>query len=124
MTCPDTTSSAQLPLQAALKLPRVADPVGVRQLYSVAHTEEDGHECANLRQSLAGGNPCVLIRGEHAHDIVVLVHRLAKVPPLLLVPPVGMGIAELALDAGRVDVAAVLREIVSPGNDNVRIRRL
>jgi hypothetical protein len=45
---------------------------------------------------------------------VVLVHRLAKVPPLLLVPPVGVGIAELALDARRVDVAAVLREIVSP----------
>mgnify|MGYP006976746385 CR=1 FL=1 len=40
---------------------------------------------------------------------------LAKVPPLLLVPPVGMGVAELALDAGRVDVAAVLREIVSSG---------
>ncbi len=45
---------------------------------------------------------------------MILVHRLAKVPSLLLVPPVGMGVAELALDAGRVDVAAVLREIVSP----------
>ena len=48
LTCPDTTSSAQLPLQAALKLPRVADPVWVRQIHSVAHAEEDGHECADL----------------------------------------------------------------------------
>jgi hypothetical protein len=45
---------------------------------------------------------------------VVFVHRLAKVAPLLLVPPVGVGIAKLALDARGVDVAAVLREIVSP----------
>jgi hypothetical protein len=55
---------------------------------------------------------------------VILVYRLAKVPSLLLVPPVGMGVAELALDAGRVDVAAVLREIVSPPPSNGRILRL
>lgn len=35
--------------------------------------------------------------------------RLAEVPAFLLIPPVGVGVAVLALDRGRVDVAAVLR---------------
>ncbi|KAK3990907.1 helicase swr-1 [Cladorrhinum sp. PSN332] len=38
---------------------------------------------------------------------MVFVHRLAEVPALLLVPPVGVRVTELALDAGRVDEAAV-----------------
>lgn len=46
--------------------------------------------------------------GEHAEEVVVFVDRLSVVPPLLLVPPVGVRVAELPLDARRVDVAAVL----------------
>lgn len=41
------------------------------------------------------------------------MHRLAIVSPLLLIPPIGVRIAELTLDWGRVDIAAVLREIIS-----------
>jgi hypothetical protein len=41
---------------------------------------------------------------------VVLVNGLAKVPALLLIPPVGVRVAELALDARRIDVTAILRE--------------
>lgn len=40
---------------------------------------------------------------------MVFVNRLAKVAALLLVPPIAVGIAELSLDEGRVDVSAVLR---------------
>ena len=46
--------------------------------------------------------------GEHAEDIVVLVDGLAEVPPLLLVPPVGVGVPELPLNPGRVGVGSVL----------------
>lgn len=55
---------------------------------------------------------CVLEWREHSHDIVVLVEWLAVVTALLLVPPVGVWIAELALDGRWVDIAAVLRNIV------------
>ena len=40
---------------------------------------------------------------------MVFVHGLAKVAAFLRVPPFGVGIAMLALNARRVDVAAVLR---------------
>ncbi len=45
---------------------------------------------------------------------MVFVDWLAKVPPFLFIPPVGMGIAKLTLDTRRVDVAAVLRGFISP----------
>ena len=51
---------------------------------------------------------CVLIRTEDTKDVVILVDRLAEIASLLLIPPVTIGIAELALYCGRVDVATVL----------------
>ena len=45
---------------------------------------------------------------EHAKDIVILMDGLAKVAALLLIPPVGVWIAVLALYARRVDVATIL----------------
>lgn len=39
------------------------------------------------------------------------MNRLTKVTALLRVPPLGIRIAVLSLDAGRVDVAAVLRKV-------------
>ena len=51
---------------------------------------------------------CVLVRTKHAEDILILVNWLAEITALLLVPPVTIGVPELALDAGRIDVAAVL----------------
>ena len=50
----------------------------------------------------------VFVRTEHAKDIMVLMNWLAEVAALLLVPPVTIGVAELALYRGRIDVAAVL----------------
>ncbi len=51
---------------------------------------------------------CVQLWREHAQDIVVFMDRFSKVPSLLLVPPVGVGVAELAGDGWGVDVAAIL----------------
>lgn len=45
---------------------------------------------------------------------MVLVDGFSVVSPLLFIPPVGMRVAELPLDPGRVDVAAILCEKVSP----------
>ena len=50
----------------------------------------------------------VVFGGEDAEDVVVFVHWLAVVPPLLRIPPVGVGVAVLALYSGGVDPAAVL----------------
>lgn len=54
------------------------------------------------------------MRREDAQLVVVLVAGLAIVPPLLLVPPVAVGVAELSLDRGRLDVASVLCERAYP----------
>lgn len=50
----------------------------------------------------------VLLRTEDGQDVVVFVDRLAKVPPLLFVPPVMVGVSELALLTRRVRVVAIL----------------
>ncbi len=50
----------------------------------------------------------VLFGGENAEDIVVFVDGFSEVPSLLLVPPVGVGVAEMAGYGRGVDVAAVL----------------
>lgn len=52
----------------------------------------------------------VLLWGEYAQDIVVFVNRFSKVPSLLLIPPVGVGVAQMAGYGWGVDVAAVLSE--------------
>lgn len=53
----------------------------------------------------------VLLRTEDTQDIIVLMDRLAKVPPLLLVPPAFVGVSELALLTGRVRVVAILSSV-------------
>ena len=53
---------------------------------------------------------CILICRKDAQRIIVLVHRLAKVAPFLLVPPVAVRVAVLPFDGWRVDVAAILEE--------------
>lgn len=50
----------------------------------------------------------VCLSGEDTQDIIVLVDGLAVVAALLLVPPVGVRVTELALDRGRVGVLSVL----------------
>jgi hypothetical protein len=52
----------------------------------------------------------VVLRREDAKDIVVFVHRLAVIPPLDGIPPVGVGISVLAFDGesrGEVGVGVV-----------------
>lgn len=51
----------------------------------------------------------VLLRAENSQDIIVFVNRLSKVTSLLLIPPLGIGVAELAFDSGRVGVVSVLQ---------------
>lgn len=50
------------------------------------------------------------MRREDAQLVEVLVAGFAVVPPILLVPPVAVGVAELSLDWGGLDVASILCE--------------
>lgn len=50
----------------------------------------------------------VLLSGKDSQDIIILMDGLAEVATVLLIPPVAMGVAKLALFLGRIDVAAVL----------------
>lgn len=113
-TYPRCTRAPKLPLQSALKLARERRPVRVRRLDNVADAQEGGDEGRDLDEALSRADPGVLVRREDAHLVVVLVAGLAVVPPLLLVPPVAVGVAELSLDWGGLDVASVLFETVSP----------
>jgi hypothetical protein len=61
-----------------------------------------------MSQALCIANVGVFMGREQTENIVVLVYRLAKVSSLLLVPPVGIGIAKLSGHSGRVYVAAIL----------------
>lgn len=54
------------------------------------------------------------MRREDAQLVVVLVAGFAVVPPVLLVPPVAVRVAELSLNWGGLDVASVLCERVYP----------
>lgn len=51
----------------------------------------------------------VLLRAEHTENIVILMHWLAKVTSFLLIPPVGVGVAELALHGRRVGIVSILQ---------------
>ena len=56
----------------------------------------------------------ILVWREDAEDVVVLVDGLAVVAHFLLVPPIGVGVAKLALEwkgrgEGGIGIAAILR---------------
>jgi hypothetical protein len=70
--------------------------------------DKSGHENA----APARCEVCVVLSGEDAEDVIVLVDGLAVVSALLRVPPVGVGVACCALDGRWVDVAAVLLRLV------------
>lgn len=94
---------------------RDAGFIRVEEAHGAAKAQEGGDEAAKMEESLARRDVSVLLRTEDAQDIVILVDRLAKVAPLLLVPPFTVGVAECTLDARRVRVVAVL-ETRSIGN--------
>lgn len=107
-TYPYGPRTTQLPLQSSLELSRVRGLVRVVHVHDARDTQEDGDESADHDEARARGRPGVLPRGEDSEDVVVFVNRFTKVASLLRVPPGGIGVAELALDARGVDVAAVL----------------
>lgn len=107
-TNPNGARSTQLALEATLKGPGVCHLVGVVEVDEARDTENRGDKGANHNETGTRRGPGVVVRGEDAEDVVVFVNGLAKVAALLRVPPVGMGIAVLTLDGGRVDVASVL----------------
>lgn len=65
-----------------------------------------------MEEALAGRDMSILLRAEYTENLVLLMHRFAKVPSFLLVPPVVTGVSEGSLNAGRVLVAAVLYRIL------------
>ena len=73
-----------------------------------AATAKNGPEGAEKDPAPAGGEVGVLLWREDGKNVVVLVEGFAVVAALLLVPPIAVRIAELALDGRRVDVAAIL----------------
>lgn len=77
-------------------------------LHDAAETE-GGRDGESPKYSTpARGEMVIIVQSEDAENIVILVNRLAKVPPLLLVPPVAIRVAVSSLLNYGVDVAAIL----------------
>lgn len=108
LTHPHSAHPAQLPIQTTLILLRHRWPVGICLRHGEDQRTDAAQEAQPHDRGAAGGHMVVLVQREDAQNVVVLVDRLAPIPPLLLVGPVAVGVAVLALDARRVDVAAVL----------------
>lgn len=111
---PHRTRTTKLPLQAVDVFLGNSLHVGICQVYEANCREKNGRRGREHHGTLAGGRPVVLVRGEDAQQIVILVDGFAEVPPLLGIPPVAIGVTELPLDRGRVDVAAILARVELP----------
>ena len=108
LTYRHSTRTSQLFLHPVWKSPRSSGLVWVGEAHKTAETQEGCYKATQVEESLAGSDVGVLLRTEDAQNIVILVDRLAKVPPLLLVPPLMGRVSELALLTGRVRVLAIL----------------
>lgn len=106
---PDCSRTTKLSLQSTLKLPREGGLVGIVKINKTSNAKERCDESANHHKARASRRPSVLPRREHAENIVVFVYRLTKVPSLLGIPPVGVGVTKLSLDSRGIDIAAILR---------------
>lgn len=104
-----STRSAQFLLQTIRKGARSTRLVRVELLDGVAKASERGDKRAKQDPAPVRREVGVVPSTEHAVEIVVLVEGLAQVATLLLVPPVCVRVAVLALHRRRVDVAAVLQ---------------
>lgn len=99
----------QLRLQSSRKRPWGTWLIRIIHAHDAEQYANSRNEAAQKEETLPGREVRILFRGEHAEDIVVFVHGFAVVAPLLLVPPVAVGVAKLALLRDWIDVAAILR---------------
>lgn len=109
LTYPCGSGATQLSLKATLKLSGIGGRIGVVEVDESGDAHEDSDKGADHDQTGPSGGPGVLPGGEDTQHIVILVDGLAKVSSLLGIPPGAVGVTELTLDSGWVNVAAVLR---------------
>lgn len=102
------TGATKLLLQSTFEFAGVCGLVGIVEVDESGDTEEGSDKGANHDEAGARRGPGVLPGRKDAEHIVVLVDGLTKVSSLLGIPPLGVGITVLSLDARGVDVAAVL----------------
>lgn len=100
--------SAQLPIQPTRKGPLHRRLIRIIQADNPTETGHNTDKASQEEEPLSSGEMGVFVGGEHAQDVVIFVYGFPKVSTLLLVPPVAVGVAELALLRGWVGVTSVL----------------
>lgn len=100
--------TSQLLLQAVNVSPGGAWPVRIVEADKTAESQEGSNKHSQMQEALARRDVGILFRAEDTEDLIIFVDRLAKVTPLLLIPPATVGVSELALHTRRVLVAAIL----------------
>lgn len=81
--------------------------IWVCQIHHPDYPHESSHKAPDQDGGPSRREMGVFMRTEHAKYIIVFMHRLTKIPPFLLVPPVGVWIAELAGNWRWIDVTTV-----------------
>lgn len=102
------TLSSELSLQTIWVCLGGADLVRVNLVHGKTQAQDCDDKGSEQDAAPCGVEVVVVVQRDGAEDVVVLVAGLAIVAAVLLVPPVGVGVAVVALLEGRVDVAAVL----------------
>lgn len=108
MTYYHSTRASQFLLHSIREGSRDCWPVRIVEFDSSDDAQEARHKDSKVEESLARTGMGVLLRTEDTQDIVVFMDRFSKVPPLLFIPPVAVGISELTLHTGRVGVVTIL----------------
>lgn len=107
-TYSNSVRAAELSLQTTFEFSGVSGLIGVVEVDQAADSTESSNESSNHGEARTGCCPGVFVRREHAEHIVVFVDGFTEVSTLLGIPPVGVGVAELTLNSGRVNVTTVL----------------
>lgn len=80
-----------------------------------AGEEEDGRYGASEEEEGLGCREMIIwFSAESCQNIVVFVDGLPKISSVLLIPPLAVGVAELAFLSWRINVTAILRSVRDP----------
>jgi len=105
---PDSQRPAELGFESIWKCPGDTNLIGIEEASYASQTEHTDDKCSEQHSTPSRREVGVLFRSEDSKNIVIFVDWFAVVTSLLLVPPVAVGVTELSLDGGRVDVPAIL----------------
>lgn len=100
--------SSQLPIQPTWEGSWHTRFVGIIHAHDPTQCSDGCNRASQQEKPLRWCEMPILLRTEHAQNVIVFVNRFAKVAPLLLVPPIAIRVSKLSWLSRRVDITAIL----------------